>query len=124
MRRRDRADDGMSRRECIDMLQDLQPALSRKQAEGAFDRNVRLEHKDKLTGVIKAEATSSKHSQITVPQQFRWLAPAARAASASAASPKKFWLLRYQYSDDVLERRGPFRERHICAAQAACDDGR
>jgi hypothetical protein len=72
LRRKDRGDGGMSRREGIDMLNDLRPELSRKQSENAFDRQVRAKHKDQLTGVIKAEATTWKRSAITVPQQWRW----------------------------------------------------
>eukprot|EP00966_Prymnesium_polylepis_P152788 3529223-Prymnesium_polylepis.1 len=72
LRRKDRANDGMSRREGIDMLQDLQPVLSRKQAEHQFDSNVRGKHKDELTGIVKASATTEKRCAITVPQQFRW----------------------------------------------------
>jgi hypothetical protein len=72
MRRRDRGNDGMDRSESIQMMQDLQPELSHKQAERQFDRNVRPAHKDVLTGIIKAEATTSKRSAITVEQQYRW----------------------------------------------------
>eukprot|EP00966_Prymnesium_polylepis_P228696 5292672-Prymnesium_polylepis.1 len=45
IRRRDRADDGMTRRESIDMIQDLRPELSQKQAMSQFDRNVRPQNK-------------------------------------------------------------------------------
>ena len=72
MRRKDRADDGMNRRESIDLLQDLQPELTRKQATGAFDKTIRPEHKAVLTGVVKAESTTQKRLAITVPQQTRW----------------------------------------------------
>ena len=72
IRRMDRADDGMTRRESIDMIQDLRPELSQKQAMSQFDRNVRPQNKQYLTGVIKAEATTTKRSAITVPQQYRW----------------------------------------------------
>ena len=40
MRRRDRGNDAMTKREVVDLLQDLAPHLCRKQCEQAFDRNV------------------------------------------------------------------------------------
>ena len=72
MRRRDRGDDGMGRKESIDMLQDLRPELSRRQVSNQFDRTIRPKYSDVLTGIVKAEATTSKRSQITVAQQYRW----------------------------------------------------
>eukprot|EP00966_Prymnesium_polylepis_P045141 1045691-Prymnesium_polylepis.1 len=51
---------------------DLQPELMRKTAEYYFDCKIRPAHKNLLTGVVKAEATTSKRSAITVPQQYRW----------------------------------------------------
>ena len=72
MRRKDRGDDGMSRLEAIDMLQDLAPHLSHDQAVKYFDMHIRPAHKELLTGVVKAEATTSKRSCITVEQQYRW----------------------------------------------------
>lgn len=72
MRRRDRANDGMDRRAGISMLQDLQPELSSLQAQTQFDRVLRPAHKDVLTGIVKAEATTTKRSAITVEQQYRW----------------------------------------------------
>jgi uncharacterized protein YciI len=36
---------------------------------------------------------------------------------------KTYWLLFYDYVDDVLERRGPFRAEHLERAQAARDRG-
>ena len=72
MRRKDRGNDGLGRREGIDMVQDLQPGLTRSQAPHAFDSHVRQKHKDELTGIVKASATTDKRCAITVPQQFRW----------------------------------------------------
>jgi hypothetical protein len=72
MRRKDRANDGMTRRDGIDMVQDLKPSLKRKQAERAFDRHVRAKSKDVLTGIVKANKSTEKRCAITVPQQFRW----------------------------------------------------
>ena len=72
MRRRDRGDEAMSRRQGIDMLQDVCPKLSMQQAQNQFDRRVCRIHSEVLTGIRKAEATTSKRSAITVEQQFRW----------------------------------------------------
>eukprot|EP00966_Prymnesium_polylepis_P155365 3588403-Prymnesium_polylepis.1 len=72
MRRRDRGNEGMSRRDGIQMVQDLQPELNSKQAAHQFDRQVRGKHKEELTGIVKAEATTTKRSAVTVDQQFRW----------------------------------------------------
>ena len=48
-------------------------SIPRRQTEAAFDRTVREpEHKDLLTGIVKAEATTWKRSAITIPQQYRW----------------------------------------------------
>mmetsp|Transcript_23801 Transcript_23801/g.54147 ORF Transcript_23801/g.54147 Transcript_23801/m.54147 type:complete len:246 (-) Transcript_23801:80-817(-) len=40
IRRKDRANDGLNRREAVDMLQDLRPDLKRTQLMRAFDRNI------------------------------------------------------------------------------------
>ena len=72
IRRHDRGNDGLSRRGCIDLLHDLQPQNKRKNVAAAFDRTVRPHHKAELTGIIQANATTSKRTAITVPQQFRW----------------------------------------------------
>jgi hypothetical protein len=72
IRRKDRANDGMTKRAIIDMLQDLHPGLKRIALVKAFDRNIRRDNKDLLTGIIKAQASTEKRSAITVPQQYRW----------------------------------------------------
>ena len=71
VRRKDRGNDGMSRRDCIDVVQDLKPELTRNQATEAF-RMVRAKNKDKLTGIVKANRSTDKRSAITVEQQYRW----------------------------------------------------
>ena len=72
LRRCDRGNDGKNRRECVDMMHDMRPDLKRKAVQQAFDRTVRPAHKDELTGIIKANATTVKRTAITVPQQYRW----------------------------------------------------
>jgi hypothetical protein len=71
LRRRDRANDGMNRQAGIDMVQDLKPELRRDQAARAFDK-VRKDNKEALTGIVKAQASTTKRSAITVSQQWRW----------------------------------------------------
>lgn len=72
MRRRDRGNDGMNRREAVAMLQDLKPDLSRQQLSDTFRNTVRRNHSSELTNIVKAQASTTKRGQITVAQQFRW----------------------------------------------------
>ena len=59
-----------------DMIQELQPGMNRKQANQSFHRTIR----PKFVGTggikpkeqVKAQATTTKRSAITVKQQFRW----------------------------------------------------
>ncbi|KAG7376523.1 hypothetical protein PHYPSEUDO_013218 [Phytophthora pseudosyringae] len=48
--------------------------------------------------------------------------PLSRAMSA-AAPDKKFYILRYEYVGDILDRRGPFRAEHLERAVTAKKDG-
>ena len=61
----------MSKRKAVGMIQDLKPELSRNQAEQAL-RTVRDTHAGELTGIAKAQATTTKRSAVTVTQQYRW----------------------------------------------------
>ena len=58
--------------QAVDMIQDLRPSLSRAQVTRAFDRCIRPANKALLTGIVKAQASTEKRSQITVSQQWRW----------------------------------------------------
>ena len=71
VRRKDRANEGMSRREIGDLLQDLAPHLSAKQAVRKVD-SIRQLHKSELTGIVSAQASTTKRTAITVEQQYRW----------------------------------------------------
>jgi uncharacterized protein YciI len=42
---------------------------------------------------------------------------------ASASGPATQFLLRYDYVEDVLEKRGPYRQGHLELAQKLIDDG-
>lgn len=45
------------------------------------------------------------------------------AASGAAPPPPKYWVLRYEYVSDILDRRGPYREAHLRGAQAKLEAG-
>ena len=72
IRIRDRGNDGMNKRECVDMLHDLRPDLNRKAVMQAFDRTVRPQHTKVMTGIVHANPTTVKRTAITVAQQYRW----------------------------------------------------
>ena len=72
LRRRDRGNDGMNHREAIDMVHDLMPMLSRKQVSQTFLRTIRPGHSSELSNIVKAQASTTKRSSITIPQQYRW----------------------------------------------------
>ena len=72
VRRRDRGNDGMSQKQVVDTLQELIPGLTRSQADNTFRRTIRPAHKKELTGIVKAQATTTKRTAITVRQQHRW----------------------------------------------------
>ncbi|EGZ18772.1 hypothetical protein PHYSODRAFT_499822 [Phytophthora sojae] len=44
-------------------------------------------------------------------------------SSTAAAADKKFFILRYEYVDDIFERRAPFRSQHLEHAQSAKKNG-
>ena len=71
LRRKDRANEGLCRREMGDLVQDLAPNLSCKQAV-RFADSIRARHKSELTGIISAQASTTKRTAITVEQQYRW----------------------------------------------------
>ena len=72
IRRHDRGNDGLNKRQCIDKLHDMRPDLTRKSVTNAFDRTIRPQHKEVLTGIVKANPTTVKRTAITVAQQWRW----------------------------------------------------
>ena len=72
LRRRDRANEGLTNRDTAEMIHDLVPELNIDQVTGALRKTVRPNNKDLLTNIVKAQASTTKRSQITVAQQFRW----------------------------------------------------
>ena len=71
IRRSDRGNEPKSLPQIVDIIQELNPALDRKAARHAFT-TVQSKRLDELTGKVKAQATTTARSAITVPQQFRW----------------------------------------------------
>ena len=69
--RYDRGNEGKSVGEMIDLTADTMPGLSREQCRHALRRTVRHRYEHRLTGPIKAQATTTKRSAITIDQQWR-----------------------------------------------------
>jgi hypothetical protein len=55
----------------VRLIQELKPTLNTQAARDAF-LTVQKKHKEELTGKVKAQATTTARSAITIPQQFRW----------------------------------------------------
>ena len=63
-------------------MQKLDPKLSAEQAKNHYYRSFRKHHKGKIKpNAVKAQKTSSRRSQITVAQQFRWRKTVEKAMS-------------------------------------------
>ena len=72
IRRADRANKPKSMAQIIDLILEMRPELSRKQAYDAYNSNVKGRFSDLLTGIVVAQPTTTKRSAINVPQQWRW----------------------------------------------------
>jgi hypothetical protein len=71
--RKDRAKDGVKPCEAIDLIQDVNPTLSRNQARRHLTRTLIPLHPGKLKPKpAVAQATTTKHTGITLTQQYRW----------------------------------------------------
>ena len=57
--------------EVIDMMQELH-GLDRKQARDCYANTIKPSHSNVLTNIVKAQATTTARSAITVSQQWRW----------------------------------------------------
>ena len=71
IRRSDRGNEPKSMPQIMGVIQELKPTLNIKATRNAF-ATVQKKHKAELTGKIKAQATTTARSAITIPQQFRW----------------------------------------------------
>jgi hypothetical protein len=72
VRRADRGNAGMGNMTVLDSLTELRPDLTREQARNAWRKTIRPANNDTLTGIVKAQATTTKRTAITVTQQWRW----------------------------------------------------
>ena len=72
LQRRDRGNEGLTNQDAASMIVDLEPALTTKQASEILRRSIRPKFSDVLTNIIKAQASTTKRSAITVAQQYRW----------------------------------------------------
>uniref|UniRef100_K3X2K9 YCII-related domain-containing protein n=1 Tax=Globisporangium ultimum (strain ATCC 200006 / CBS 805.95 / DAOM BR144) TaxID=431595 RepID=K3X2K9_GLOUD len=50
--------------------------------------------------------------------------PLRAAMSTASSSDKKFYILQYQYTPDILEKRDPFRSEHLARAKALKVEGK
>jgi len=70
--RRDRANAAYTRQEIVTRIMDLRPELTdRRKVAKVWDR-IHAKNKHRLTGRVKAQATTTKRSAITVAAQYRW----------------------------------------------------
>ena len=72
MRRRDRGNEGLTNRGTAEMIQDLVPHLTTQQVTDSLRKTIRPKFKSVLTNIVKAQASTTKRSQITVAQQYIW----------------------------------------------------
>ena len=69
--RKDRANEGASVGEAVDILEQMCPEYSRKQLGQAFRRTVRPKYSERMTDPVAAQATTTKRTAITPAQQWR-----------------------------------------------------
>lgn len=65
----------------------------------------------------------AKRLSSSSPSSLPSLPVAAAMSTAAATGDKKFFLLRYEYVPEILEKRGPFRAEHLARATAAKEAG-
>ena len=70
--RRDRGNEALSNRDAAELLHDLVPTLKLEQVQNCLRQTVRPRFASVLTNIVKAQASTSKRSQVTVAQQYRW----------------------------------------------------
>jgi hypothetical protein len=69
---KDRANEGASVGEAVNILELMCPEYSRKQLDQASRRTVRPQYSERTTDPIAAQATTTKRTAITPAQQWRW----------------------------------------------------
>jgi hypothetical protein len=71
--RADRGNDGRTPADIIEDIQQLQPEIGPKQAQNYYSRTFKKRSKGRLKPrAVKAQKTSTRRSNITVAQQYRW----------------------------------------------------
>jgi hypothetical protein len=70
--RKDRANEGASVGEAVDILEQMFPEYLRKQLDQAFRRTVRPQYSESMTDPFAVQATTTKRTAITPAQQWRW----------------------------------------------------
>ena len=73
--RQDRCNDGASRKEAIDIIMDIEPDLTRKQASRQLSRVILpVAHANGILkkSLQKVQCTTSDRIAISIPQQYRW----------------------------------------------------
>ena len=93
---------------CVDILHELRPDLKRKAVVDAFNRTVWPKHKEELTRIIKASATSASAAASSSAAAAATTATASAAASSSSASvPSGCHIYRRAVPTDILNRALP-----------------
>ena len=70
--RRDRVNQGVGVDGALDILEEMCPDLTRKQLDRSLRRTVLPAFYDRLTKPVVPQATTTKRTTITVPQQWHW----------------------------------------------------
>uniref|UniRef100_A0A7S0WYM2 YCII-related domain-containing protein n=1 Tax=Chlamydomonas leiostraca TaxID=1034604 RepID=A0A7S0WYM2_9CHLO len=68
-----------------------------------------------LCNAIRQSSRLAQHGRLSRGTSVRCMASAAQAPT--------YHILSYSYVKDILEKRGPYREAHLAAAQAKADQG-
>jgi hypothetical protein len=72
IRRHDRGNDGLSSREAVDVVREIAPHLTLKQATDTLRKTIRPNFGDSITNIVKAQPTTSMRTHINIDQQWRW----------------------------------------------------
>jgi hypothetical protein len=66
--RKDRANEGASEGEAVEILEKIYPEYSRKQLDQAFRRTERPQYSERMTYPVAAQTTTTKRTAITPAQ--------------------------------------------------------
>jgi len=70
--RRDRANEAYTRQEIVTLVKRLHPRIKDRKAAGLIWDRIHNANKDRLTGRVTPQATTTKRSAITFEMMFRW----------------------------------------------------